>query len=1448
MWAWRKLGCLGTGLLLCAVVLFIGCTRETLQLDESFALCGVRSDELKDSTLVAPWSDSGFQPADGRDSELHLVGLSSHSGASIVTPRGCLIVPKLRPFVLVHLRESGRGFVLPSSALESRPRLARATLEPIADVPLARRCGLAETADASAWLSLTTSEGRPLLAQDLTFEPLDATPGANGVGETIDSPPNAKRVSPLGCVARSEFSAATPRLVTQKSTRLAAYLGLQESGTASLRVESALGPDFFRKCRVNPDDDVRALLSKTLSGKVDEKNRLDLLSVVGAAPADIVTANFSVCTTAGSAEGCPQSAWKDISRTAAPRQLRRVGACILASRDEGRALSSLRVSMPNGRAFFAFLEKAPTQAPPIAPLRVMEIPSAARFRETVRFEIGRCLVDPAGRVRNVHEKQSFDARLAGGERDGIAGSFVPSKLIWTAHASNGTTRQTAFPLNEPFGALPFESIGFPFGTTSSTEWVDARLEVRFPSGETVSLEEAGGCRLSPWPASVAKVDVAERELGSVVRDSLRTLEELGIDRTAPGLEDERIRYAYAFGPMAPDAGERWFADGASCLAEKGWKEVRDGIVTFLISGRFGLSIRACNPAGGSAAPWTFRASVSSSVPNFELAWIEPLQLAPVPTIGSFRAPVPFEVRDLRDDVLPWKELAANASCDVFIIDRSPVTNAALSCSLEPDRRLRVLKGRVSFATQALTDVDLRSWVGRRLRIVVRVGRDEVDRRERFLEAEIPRYVLQGYAPVVDILPDAARRMDICGTARAGDGTQYALMADGNILRRSFDGWDAFATMKSQATEFLVDASVPWQTCDPVNIETWDSVALLVISPNQKPGGVNRWLQIAELCSFGKCESLFTQSETDEKLHVLARTDNAIAGLFIDWAHRAPPRLVVRMRGQDEFELPLSDAERLGASQTAKLRFLSAGKLLTEIGGKFAIHNVADKSREDLPADLTEADDSSTHCTIPATGYFACILEDEIRILQDDKIVKFEISEFGLPFIKETQILGVQSTSDAYFIAYESTDVFVARFDLSGKLVWKRNIFPWPVDPEFDYRAYPSVFSIVDGLVTFINYRCQGVAFDTEGVMRNLSSPFGISSDRRGECAVPSIKEERVVYHSARYGLLFKNTERDGMPHDADSSAETWNEIDQRYRFLSVNHSASSLPRLLIERDDRQVTLHTFDELQTSFSIPSLECFPFKTRRNFNENFDQLLDCRSALLKIPWLNADAVDRFVYGWEKTLATQVVISASTGKDILMNKSVIRLSENERLIYASQNGILIQDKAKRLVFLRIDDHGKIERRDVSVLGEPWESDETMYDQKGNFTQGRVAMACGRAQAFHKCIAWTPEGLIGDPNVPGSAFADEDAKRWQDLTVINVAGWSGFGVSFRNEDDLVFGSFVLNDEGLLSFVERIRTKGSDSSDREITQGEMVAVGDTLLSRVSGGVWVLQNGAPPTKR
>ena len=104
-------------LLLSAHFLFGGCEREMPQLDESFALCGVRSDELKESTLVAPWNDSGFQPADGRDSELHLVGLSSHSGASIVTPRGCLIVPKLRPFVLVHLRESGRGFVLPLSLI-----------------------------------------------------------------------------------------------------------------------------------------------------------------------------------------------------------------------------------------------------------------------------------------------------------------------------------------------------------------------------------------------------------------------------------------------------------------------------------------------------------------------------------------------------------------------------------------------------------------------------------------------------------------------------------------------------------------------------------------------------------------------------------------------------------------------------------------------------------------------------------------------------------------------------------------------------------------------------------------------------------------------------------------------------------------------------------------------------------------------------------------------------------------------------------------------------------------------------------------------------------------------------------------------------------------------------------------------------------------------------------
>ena len=181
----------------------------------------------------------------------------------------------------------------------------------------------------------------------------------------------------------------------------------------------------------------------------------------------------------------------------------------------------------------------------------MEIPSATRFRETVKFEIGRCLADAAGRVSNVHEKQSYDARLAGGEVAGIAGSFVPSKLIWTAHASNGSTRQIAFPLTEPFDTLPFESIGFPFDTKSSSEWVDARLEVRFPSGETIVLEEADGCRLSPWRASVAKVDVAEHDLGVMARGTARTLEELGIDRTAPELSDERIRYAYSIGPTAP---------------------------------------------------------------------------------------------------------------------------------------------------------------------------------------------------------------------------------------------------------------------------------------------------------------------------------------------------------------------------------------------------------------------------------------------------------------------------------------------------------------------------------------------------------------------------------------------------------------------------------------------------------------------------------------------------------------------------------------------------------------------------------------------------------------------------------------------------------------------------------------------------------------------------------
>lgn len=216
----------------------------------------------------------------------------------------------------------------------------------------------------------------------------------------------------------------------------------------------------------------------------------------------------------------------------------------------------------------------------------------------------------------------------------------------------------------------------------------------------------------------------------------------------------------------------------------------------------------------------------------------------------------------------------------------------------------------------------------------------------------------------------------------------------------------------------------------------------------------------------------------------------------------------------------------------------------------------------------------------------------------------------------------------------------------------------------------------------------------------------------------------------------------------------------------------------------------------------------------------------------------------------ARQFDISPDHEVEIFMSGVVVNLEIGERLFYASQNGILIHDQAKRLVFLRVGDQGKIERQDVSALGEHWDGLDALDKSvaNANFTQGRVAVACGRADSIQKCVAWTSDGLIGDPHVPGSAFADEDAKHWQGSIVVNVAGWAGIGVAFQKEGDLVFGSFVVNEKGLLSFVERLRTKGDASASSEITQGEILAVGDTLRSWVSDGVWVLQNGAPPAKR
>jgi|GEM_PF-1940073 len=1458
MRASRTFGGLGTSLLLLSAhILFGGCEREVTQLDESFALCGVRSDELKDSTLVAPWNDSGFQPSDGRDTELHLIGVPSHSGASVVTPRGCLVVPKLRPFVLVHLRESGRGFVLESSALEGRPRLTRATLGPIADVPLARRCGLVETADASAWLSLTTREGRPLLFEDLTIETLDAAPGKGDKGDakgTAQAGLNPKRVAPLGCVARSGFSATEPRLVTQKSTRLAAYLGLQEINTASLRVESALGADFFRSCRVNPDEDVRASVSQSLTGKVEANGRLQLLSVKGAIPADIVTANFSVCTSAGSSEGCTQPAWQEISR-AAGTGLRRVGACILAPPGDERAHSSVRVATQDGRVFFAFLGKQPAQATSIVPFQVMEIPSAARFRETVRFEIGRCLADAAGRVRNVHEKQSFDARLAGGEVAGIAGSFVPSKLIWTAHSSNGTTRQIAFLLNEPFSALPFESIGFPFDTTSVSEWVDARLEVRFSSGETAVLEEAGGCRLSPWRASVAKVDVAERDLGVMARGSARTLEELGIDRTAAGLNDERIRYAYSFGPTAPDSGERSFADGASCLVDKGWKEVRDGVVPFLTSGFFGLSIRACNPAGGSAAPWTFRATVSNDVPDFELAWIDPLQLAAVPTIGSFSKPVPFEVRDLRDDALPWNDLAASASCQVAIMDDTPVNKTSPSCSLEPDRRLRVLKGHINFASQGFTVRDLKSWLRRRLRVTVSVGTDKIDKRMRFLEAEIPRYVLQGYAPVVDVIPFKIKS-EICGTARSDNGTQYMVIADGSILRLTPGDarWGPFTTLDGTIVRAFTPSRESEGYCQPMDLVpgTNNDLFITPVYLDFDEKGLDTWDISAEtpsplvICShISGCLPMFQNKPPEDTFLEIVRKDEVFAALSVNLsADKTHARLFVRNADQGEFEITVPYFGEDLTWEERELYFLSANFLVLKVGKITKIYNLYLKVWSDMPARLTEGGWQECRTWLSAGGS-VCSHHGTIRVIVGDTVTEFKLSDIKSDGSEDHKIVAVRLEADAIFVALRvDFDLHIYRFDRLGRLEWKHRLFS-STDRWRPYRKpdRPVVFQIIDGRFVLLTYDCQGYSFDRDGRERVMVVPFGtaffFNSGNDVTCAIPAVRNEELVFHSKSHGLL--RAVRD--------PAVTWiewpDELQQGVR--AFYDEFSSKFRLLtkaafwrVGRDD-VVVIDAFDGRRVTFIVPKA-CYP----DNHPAAFENLAICEVELDNIPGLAKEYKEFLHFGSHESLA-QRVRRSHDGRTIFMNGKYVAIPEGEEIVFSAQNGILSRTQGGRLLFRRIGSKGETKQRDVSSLAPGWRNFVDSGLELEKAALGRTAIVCGKDSNFNECIAWSQDGILGDDGVVGSSF-DADTAKLKLIRFVDVAGWEGINAAVSGEKGVSLGNFVFTDQGRLRFVERVAASGGTAHFHEILEGNLMAVGDSVLSLVSDGVWEVTPQKYPKKR
>jgi len=473
---------------------------------------------------------------------------------------------------------------------------------------------------------------------------------------------------------------------------------------------------------------------------------------------------------------------------------------------------------------------------------------------------------------------------------------------------------------------------------------------------------------------------------------------------------------------------------------------------------------------------------------------------------------------------------------------------------------------------------------------------------------------------------------------------------------------------------------------------------------------------------------------------------------------------------------------------------------------------------------------------PSVKGSVCSHNGMVRTLVNDTVTEFKLPDIDSDGSEDYAIVAVRLEADGVFVAsLVDNDLYVSRFDATGRFAWRRRLLTWSRGRHLDERTRPSVFQVLDGKFFFLNNRCQGFAFDREGRDLPMAIPFGLAfsslSEGSVKCASPSVRGDELVFHSTVHGLL----------HTAHNQAATWIEVP-RFMGRNAGHYNTFSSKFRLRRmsegwfADGMIKIDTFDERSFSLTLPT-GCL--------QGDFENLTMCAADLENVPWLTKESKEFIFYQYPESLAQRVERSHD-GRTIFMNEKFVEIPEGNE-IFSAQNGILFQTPDGPLQFLRVGSSGETERKNVSNPASVWRDfvDSDLELEKAAL--GRTAIVCGRGAKFNECIAWTQDGLLGDDGVLGSSFDAETAKM-KLIRFVFVAGWEGISAAVETEQGISIGNFVYNDQGRLRLVERVTATGVPAHFQELLHGNLMAVGDTVLSRVSDGVWEVTPQKQPRKR